>query len=434
MTKSLLALILLGALSPGLRAAEVVTSAAGFAFPSIQEGAGARAIAMGSTYVGIDEGSDALLWNPAGLGTLMDPEVAEHHNAALVGSSQDVAVLGLPLGEANGLGVSLDYENNGSFDGRDATGADTGGYSANAYGGSVGWGVGITKGLYLGATLKLDQENLAGTDLDSFAGDIGALWNIAPKLSVGAAYTNIGPAISGWQLEQGLRVGVSSHFFDNDYSQWLAAVSGQSLTDGDSSVHFGLEDTMYKLVSLRAGYAFSTNGLNTDTSDLLGWTFGAGITIRELQIDYAYVPLSDLGAMQRVSLTYNFGCHCLYAPVATLVPNETLIVLNDDDFKPAAYGYSGEVLTKEAQDHLYQALTQISNVKGATLKVSGESSSLRHPGIAGNRPKLRALGESRSQLVQAYMEQEMPQARITSELSHGSQKDTSASLFAVELH
>ncbi|HTB22151.1 MAG TPA: PorV/PorQ family protein [bacterium] len=305
MTKHLLAFILLGALAPGLRAAEDVTAAAGFAFPSIQDGAGARAIALGSTYVGIDEGSTALLWNPAGLGALSEPEIAENHNSAILGSTQDIAVVALPIGEENGLGLSLNYENDGTFDGRDSSGDETGSYSADAYGGSLGWGAGVGGGLYLGLDLKYEQESLGGTDLDSFAGDFGALWNFSPLFSLGAAYDNVGPAVKGWQMDRGLNVGLSSHFYDSDSSQWLAAVSGQCLSDGDSSLHFGIEDTLYTLLSLRVGYAYSAS--NSDYSDLLGWTFGIGLAIHRVSLDYAYVPLSDLGSMQRVSLSYAFG-------------------------------------------------------------------------------------------------------------------------------
>lgn len=431
MTKGLLACALLAALTPGLYAAEDVTTAAGFSNPSIQDGAGARAIALGSTYVGIAEGSDSLLWNPAGLGTLTDPELAEHHNAGLVGSSQDIAVIGLPLGLGGGLGLSLGYENDGSFDGRDASGDSTGTYSADAYGGSVGWGIGVPGGLYLGVAAKFDQENLAGMDLNSTAVDLGALWDIAPYLSLGAAYNNLGPAVSGWQLDQGLDVGLSSHFYDADESDALAAISGQTLSDGETSIHFGLEDTLYKLLSLRAGYSFSASDADADTSNLLGWTFGLGLSICKLQVDYAYVPLSDLGATQRISVTYTFGYTCLDAPVGAFMEDETLIVLDDVDFGAPAAGNGGEELTDAAQTQLYQALTGMAGAHGVALKVSGESAALVQSGGRVDGERALALGRSRSKLVRDYILLKMPQARLTSRLVQGTENDSAASLFEV---
>ena len=51
----------------------------------------------------------------------------------------------------------------------------------------------------------------------------------------------------------------------------------ESFTNGDSSLHFGLEDTLFKFVKrVRAGYSVDTSVSNPDTSNLLGWTFGLG--------------------------------------------------------------------------------------------------------------------------------------------------------------
>jgi len=308
MTKRVLIFLLLGVVFPAsLRAAEDLLSAAGFAFPSIQEGASARALAMGSTYVGIAEGSASLLWNPAGLATLQDPEIALHHESGLVGATQEIAVLGVPLGNGNGLGLSVNYEDDGTFDGHDATGAGTGDYSARTYGASLGWGFRAPLGFSLGLALKANRQELANTDLNAFAGDAGILWSRSPLLTVGAAYTNLGPDVDGSQLAQGFQAGVSSYVGKGGDYQWLFALSGEALTRGANSVHLGVEHTLYQLLALRAGYAFDVPDPTT-TGDLQGWTFGGGIIIqRDLSIDYAFVPLAGLGNTQRVSLTYDFG-------------------------------------------------------------------------------------------------------------------------------
>jgi hypothetical protein len=305
MMKVLLVCIVLSLLSRGLGAAEDLRNAAGLAFPSVQEGGSARAIAMGSTYVGVDEGSASLLWNPAGLGTLLYPELSLHHSSALLGAFRETAVLGLPMGYGNGFGLSLNYEDNGAFDGRDASGAESSGYAARAYGGSLGWGIGGPAGIFAGLALKMNHQDLAGSPGDAIAGDFGILWNIHPQLSLGAAYTNLGPEVHGYLLDQGLRVGLSYYIENGDNHEWLVAVSEESITHGDSSLHFGVEHTLYKLLALRGGYAFGLG--DTVQQGLLGWTFGGGILIRSFRVDYAYVPLGELGATQRISLTYVFG-------------------------------------------------------------------------------------------------------------------------------
>ncbi len=319
MTKRLLAWTLLGLMAHGtLQASEDLIAASAFAFPSVEQAASARAIALGSTYVGIAEGSAALMWNPAGLAGLTRPEISLHHNSAILDAIQEYAILGLPLGCGNALALSLNYEDNGVFEGRDANGAVTSDYSARAYGVGLGWGVALGGDISVGLGAKFNNRDLAGTSTGAFAGDLGILWSPSPLFTLGAAYTNIGLEVQSRQLAQAVRVGVSSMIDKGTDTQWLFALSGESLTNGEQSVHLGAELTLYKFLALRGGYG--SNVPNPVAENLLGWTFGGGIILEDIAIDYAYVPLSDLGNMQRLSLTYAFGKTCSAPPVATPVP------------------------------------------------------------------------------------------------------------------
>jgi len=446
MTKRVLICLLLGVVFPAsLRAAEDLLSAAGFAFPSIQEGASARALAMGSTYVGIAEGSASLLWNPAGLATLQDPEIALHHESGLVGATQEIAVLGVPLGNGNGLGLSVNYEDDGTFDGHDATGAGTGDYSARTYGASLGWGFRAPLGFSLGLALKANRQELADTDLNAFAGDAGILWSRSPLLSVGAAYTNLGPDVDGSQLAQGFQAGVSSYVGKGGDYQWLFALSGEALTRGANSVHLGVEHTLYQLLALRAGYAFDVPDPTT-TGDLQGWTFGGGLIIQRISIDYAFVPLAGLGNTQRVSLTYNFGeCKPLTvtpeasgAPVplpaaAAMRAKNPILDLADTDFRRTIPGREQETLTPAAKKRLYQALTQVTGQTGASLNVNGYTLLADHSKASGNGPEVRKIGEYRSKLVRAYLQEKMPGARVTSVVADGSEMGSPANVFRILL-
>src|SRR4051812_45944102 len=112
----------------GLHAAETVTSAAGSSFASVQEAGSARAVALGSTYVGIAEGSQTLPWNPAGLSGLCAPELSLHHNSTLLGSFQESAIFAMPVNPNNGFGASVNFTDNGTFEGRDDNGVKVGDY------------------------------------------------------------------------------------------------------------------------------------------------------------------------------------------------------------------------------------------------------------------------------------------------------------------
>lgn len=304
-TKRLVFALAAFALACGAPAAEDLLYGASYAFPSVQEGGGARAIAMGSTYVGIAEGSSAILWNPAGLAGMTFSEVALHHNSALAGAIQEIAVLGLALGRGNGLAASLTYEDNGSYEGRDGSGARLPDYSSRAYGLGLAWGLALPAGLSLGIGAKVNRQDLAGTASSAFAADFGALWSIDPLFTIGAAYTNFGPDVDGRRLAQGIRLGVSSELFQGSNYQWTLALSEESMTFGADSLHLGAEHLLHRFLALRAGYLF--NVAKPQAAGLLGWTFGGGIQFPQFCIDYAFVPLAELGGMQRVSLTYAFG-------------------------------------------------------------------------------------------------------------------------------
>lgn len=443
MMKRILALLFLGAAPFGLRAAEAVTAAAGFAFPSVQQGGSARAIALGSTYVGIAEGSASLLWNPAGLGTLLCPEIAIHHNSAILDAIQEIAILGLPIGLGNGLGLSVNYEDNGSFDGRDSLGAVTSPYGARAFGGSLGWGFGGPAGIYMGVALKANHRDLAGTPSDSFTGDLGALWQILPQLNLGAAYTNLGPEVNNRQLAQGFRIGLSGYLGKGTANQTMAALSGESLTFGDQSVHLGLEQTFEQFLALRAGYAHNIQG--PASQGVLGWTFGGGILYKSLTLDYAFVPLADLGNMQRVSLTYAFKDHCCTTATATAtpspaatasrtpsstptqtptsvatpaakaaLPSEYAVMFNDKEFwytHPSSnVEDESEALTDAGRQRLDEALKHLAENPGTSLRIFGKTKVMPDKDEP-QEAEAKEIGVRRSVLVHDYLVKHAPASR-----------------------
>ena len=304
--------LLLALAQERLPAAETINAAAGMAFTSSQDAGSARSIALGSSAVGIAEGSDALAWNPAGLAGLCTAEAALNHNSTLVGSFRDNLVLGLPLDRAGGLGLSVNYADNGVFEGRDEAGHLTSDYSARAFGASAGWGFQAPEDLSFGLAVKVNREDLADDSFYDLAGDLGVLWSPTPSLRLGAAYNNLGLDVAGAHLEQGVSLGISSYFWKGSDVEWLAALSGESLTHGDSSVHVGLETTLFHMLSLRGGYSADVD--NPQAADgLLGWTLGGGVHLAGFSVDYAFVPMEELGNVQRLSLTYAFGA-CPTAP------------------------------------------------------------------------------------------------------------------------
>jgi len=281
-----------------------VNAVAGLANPMENIGTGARAMGMGSAYVGVADDATALLWNPAGLADLKNTELEWDSNLWLAGIVQETALLGLPLGSLGGLGASINYINFGTLAGYDANGNQTGNYSANEYGFDLGWGMDVLSGLSCGVTLKGNMQSIGSTNYSDLAVDLGALWSPFPDLRVGLAYTNLGTTINGYAEDSGLRPGLSYCLHLSDDNQLLLAGSAAWEPLGVSSLQAGAEDRIYQLLSLRIGYEHDL--ADTQIQGVSGLTAGLGVLVAGINLDYAYLPFGDLGAVNWITLGYKF--------------------------------------------------------------------------------------------------------------------------------
>ena len=87
-------------------------------------------------------------------------ELGLHHNTGLGDSTHETAVFGMPMGVLGGFAASLDYVNNGTFEGWDNVGNKTDDYSAGDMGASVGWGKELLPGLSAGVAVKYNRQTL----------------------------------------------------------------------------------------------------------------------------------------------------------------------------------------------------------------------------------------------------------------------------------
>ncbi|HTB35286.1 MAG TPA: PorV/PorQ family protein [bacterium] len=287
-----------------LSATETIYPAAGLAMPLNGRGVGARALALGSAYAGMSDDGTALYWNPGGLGFLDRAELGLHHDLALAGTFQDVALLALPFGGAGTLAAAADYVNDGSFQGYDSGGNPTASYSAGDLGGSLAWGFKATRSLGLGLSARYTQQDLDGTSYQSFAAGLGALWKPLPQFWLGLDADNLGTSLAGGAQPSSLDLGASWHLQLSRENRAVLAAGFQDQLGGTQLVNIGVEDALYSTLALRLGY--QADGTNPGLNGLQGVTGGIGLTAAGLSLDYAYLPFGDLGAFQTISLSYRF--------------------------------------------------------------------------------------------------------------------------------
>ena len=321
MRKSLGLIVAVGlAFAPlGASAAQTTLTAAGRLDPLGNVGETARAAALGSAFVGVSDDASALLWNPAGLSGLTDVDLSIHHNTWLGQFLQETLVAGIPLKGAGGLGVAVHYAGFGSFEGRDANGFLTTGYSAHQIGAQAGYGRTLVGGLSGGLSVHDTQETLAGTATNFLGVDLGALLAVKGGWRFGASYSNLGVGSSSNALAASLQLGLSKSWRDKNGNGLLVTLSGTDQPQITNSIQGGLEGTYHSVLAIRVGYnhPFTATGY----TGLQGLTAGAGLVLKSFRLDYAFIPYGELGNTHRISLGYGWGSAA--PPKAAVTPSAT---------------------------------------------------------------------------------------------------------------
>jgi hypothetical protein len=373
---------------------------------------GARAMAMGSAYVGVAEGSSALLWNPAGLAELPAPEAAIHHLSGLLGSIQEIVVLGMPLGSSAGFGASFNYMDRGVFEQRDESGALTGDYRANDFGGSVGLAFSAS-GLSVGGALKGNSQRMAGSQMNALSGDLGLLWNPISTLNLGVAYAGLGGQVAGADLSTALRAGISGVLGVGRNFELLFALAGEARNGGGMDrLQVGAEALFSSMVALRAGYQARLGGASVEGAE--GLSLGAGFSARNLSLDYAFLPMAtELGAQHRVSLSFRFlAAAASPGPLAAAETGrpqqERVLVLTDAYFINSAPEQE-QALSPQGRAALDPYLPELQSGVPQMLRIEGRSNE------SLPEAEMEQLARLRSGLVRDYLvARGVPPSSVTS--------------------
>ncbi|MFH1723100.1 MAG: PorV/PorQ family protein [Elusimicrobiota bacterium] len=299
-------IILLGILAlGGLRAAPARAGSAGadplnFLFLD----ANARAVAMGGAYTALAADANALLYNPAGLGRIGRHEATFMHNEHFEGVSQEY--MGVALRQ--GWGLNLNYVDSGkvprtTISNKDGTGLGSTGLRDLAVG--AGYGRAVREDLALGAGIKYVSEEIAGVKADGLALDFGALYSPPglERLTLGLAVQNIGRKVKFQSEEENLPLNAragAAYAFTMGGQKSLVAVDVTKERSEDVLLSAGAETVVAGMMPVRLGYS-ARNDAGPGLSIGLGWA------LKDLQMDYAFVPFGDLGSAHRLSATLRWG-------------------------------------------------------------------------------------------------------------------------------
>lgn len=308
---------------------------------------GARAIAMGESYVAIADDATASYFNPAALAGQTKRKINFTHTKWLPGLADDLSyeflAYSTPVEGWGNIGLNVSLLNLGEQMRTDERGNAQGNFRSYDVALSAAYGAEIGDNSSAGIGLKFIRSNLAdqGAGIErgkgvgnSFAADLGLMWRATSHVTIGAALRNLGPKIAyidasqADPLPQHIVVGMAYEVMDTQYHDVLLSMDIYKplIADGsfvsnlfkawaddplgdefkEMDLHVGGE---YKyglsahqddaFFALRAGYSMDRDGeLNTPT-------FGIGLKYNRFQIDVAYLTGEDTPMQDNTRFSLN---------------------------------------------------------------------------------------------------------------------------------
>jgi opacity protein-like surface antigen len=268
----------------------------------------ARPAALGGAFVATQLDPTAFMWNPAALAWLTEPVLSATHFSSIVDTNFEHAALVQPVNIRNtrgGMGVSMQFSRTDDFEEIDLAGNPVGKVENFDLVGMVGYGFRVKKNFGLGVNVKGFGSRLAEFEARGFAVDVGVQFKIHRRWQLGIAFNDLGvqQAFSEESdpLPTLLRIGVQTILLDSPEGLILgmAEVNRPWTTQNGITAGLGVEYWYQDSLAFRVGYR---------AGELLGnLTLGLGYRWSGLDLDYAYVPLGDLGITHRFSMGVKLG-------------------------------------------------------------------------------------------------------------------------------
>ena len=299
----------------------------------------ARAAGMGEAFTAVSDGTYGLYYNPAGLTSVIGYEAQfTHINWFQNINYEHLALVSpVPYTDTGKLGLALawfrvdELTRTTALPSYDPSYLETYPYytltdhfSPYDLGVTLGYAMDIRDFLSAGITIKYISQTIDTYTGFNITADIGFLYKQYYNgnfLRLGVDISNLGSELKMHSLAfdppRIFNCGLS-----DELNMWGGAflISAQAVInpDYDPLYSIGFEYWFYEMFAIRAGY--KTGAFDSPT-------FGLGVRYWGMELDYAYVNYTDLGATHRVSLLYSWG-----TPSAKLKVSPYVFSPNGDKF------------------------------------------------------------------------------------------------------
>ena len=309
------------------------------AAPFLSIGQSARAIGMGSAFVGVVNDVSSIYWNPAGLTKAQGINVAFDHTLWIADIKYNYLAASYNLGGMGTIGFSYTGSDIGEMNVTTITNPEGTGetFSSTQAAFSLAYAIQLTEDFSIGFAPKFIYESIWQMSANAFALDLGVQY-VTPfdDAILAMSISNFGttmqllgnsnlvlhdldPVNSGnngdipayletnsWALPLTFRVGVAYDPLKTEMHRLTVALDAMHPSDDYESINVGTEYSYNDFLFLRAGY----KALLLDTSEE---SFSFGIGVKQLlignvalMIDYAYQDFGRFSDIQKFTLSVSF--------------------------------------------------------------------------------------------------------------------------------
>jgi hypothetical protein len=301
-------------LLPVLGAQRAGTATAQF----LKIGVGARAAAMGETFVAVANDASALYWNPAGISQFQSHEIILAHTSwsSDIGHEFIGVVYHLSPDDAVGLSITSLHMNDMKVTTEFAPRGNGNYFTVGDFACGLTYSRKLTTQFSFGGTVRYLKETMDVLAMHGVVVDIGTYyWTGLGTSRFSAVLTNFGSQISpsgtltligGQKVSQFqefppptmFKFGFAFEPIMNETSVLTASIQLNHPNDNSENISVGAEYGWMNTAFLRAGYKFNVD----EQTFSCGFGLAAPISGINFGFDYGYAPFINLGGVHRISL------------------------------------------------------------------------------------------------------------------------------------
>ncbi len=270
----------------------------------LQQGIGARAIALGGTGTALSDDAATIYWNPANLVRSEKRNALFSHAELAEGTRLDFGGYSHPLGNGT-IGGGFTYLSYGTLSGRDSLGRPTGNYGASDAALALAYALKLDKAA-MGASIKYLRSHIAEAEAQSAALDLGIAKSMGNILT-GLSMRNLGPGLKYADRRDDLPLTVAGGIGFKHESLTFGVDYENRPRVGQNDGGVGVEWKPRAGLSLRGGYSSKgsiSGGSGFDAAR--GLALGLGVELPGFRLDYAIKPTGELGRAHRFDISARF--------------------------------------------------------------------------------------------------------------------------------